>query len=58
MQERSRGTNDLLYIDRAGIREVKSKKKNLAMACINYKKAYDMVEFLEIVRLRRRRKRR
>ena len=28
----SRGTNDLLYIDRAVIREVKSRKKNLAMA--------------------------
>jgi len=39
----SRGTNDLLYIDRAVIREVKSRKKNLAMAWIDYKKAYDMV---------------
>ena len=41
--ERSRGTNDLLYIDRAVTREVKSKKKNLAMAWIDYKSAYDMV---------------
>ena len=57
-RKRSRGTNDLLYIDRAGIREVKSWKKNLAMAWIDCKKAYDMVEFVEIVRLRRRRKRR
>ena len=40
---RSRGTNDLLYIDRAVIREVKSRKNNLAMAWIDYKKAYDMV---------------
>ena len=40
---RSRGTNDLIYIDRAVIREVKSRKKNLAMAWIDYKKAYDMV---------------
>ena len=39
----SRGTNDLLYIDRAVIKEVKSKDKNLAMAWIDYKKAYDMV---------------
>ena len=39
----SRGTNDLLYIDRAVIKEVKSRNKNLAMACIDYKKAYDMV---------------
>ena len=42
-RKRSRGTNDLLYIDRVVIREVKSRKKNLAMAWIDYKKAYDMV---------------
>ena len=36
----SRGTNDLLYIDRAAIKEVKSRNKNLAMAWIDYKKAY------------------
>ena len=39
----SRGTNDLLYIDSAVIREVKSRNKNLAMVWIDYKKAYDMV---------------
>ena len=39
----SRGTNDLLYIDRAVIKEVKSKNKNFAMARIDYKKANDMV---------------
>ena len=39
----SRGTNDLLYIDRAVIKEVKSRNKNLAMAWIDHKKAYDMV---------------
>ena len=38
----SRGTYDLLYIDRAVIK-VKSRNKNLAMAWIDYKKAYDMV---------------
>ena len=42
-RKRSTGTNDLLYIDRAVIREVKSRKKNLAMAWIDRKKAYDMV---------------
>ena len=42
-RKRSRGTNDLLYIDKAVIREVKSRKKNLAMAWVDYKKAYDMV---------------
>ena len=39
----SRGTNDLLYIDRAVIKEVKSRNKNLAMAWIDYKKAFHMV---------------
>ena len=39
----SRGTNDLLYIDRAVIKEVKSRNKKLAMAWIDYKKAYNMV---------------
>ena len=39
----SRGTNDLLYIDGAAIKEVKSRNKNLAMTWIDYKKAYDMV---------------
>ena len=39
----SRGTNDLLYIDRAVIEEVKSRNENLAMAWIDYKEAYDMV---------------
>ena len=39
----SRGTNDLVYIDRAVIKEVKSRNKNLAMAWIDYKKAYDTV---------------
>ena len=32
--KRYRGTNDSLYINRAAIREVKSRKKNLAMAYI------------------------
>ena len=39
----SRGTNDLLYIDRAVIKEVKSRNEDLAMAWIAYKKAYDIV---------------
>ena len=41
--KRSRGANDLLYIDKAVIREVKSRKKNVAMECRDYKKTYDMV---------------
>ena len=39
----SRGTNHLLHIDRAVIKEVKSRNKNLAMAWIDYEKAYYMV---------------
>ena len=39
----SRGTNDLIYIDRAVFKEIKSRNKNLAMAWIDYKKAYDLV---------------
>ena len=39
----SRRTNDILYIDRAVIQEVKSRNKNLAMAGIDYNKVYDVV---------------
>ena len=39
----SRGSNDLLYIDGAVIKEVKSTNKNFAMAWIYFKKTYDMV---------------
>ena len=45
----SRGTNDLLYMDGAVIKEVKSRNKNLAMAWIDYKKAYDMVPHLWVI---------
>ena len=45
----SRGTNDLLYIDRAVIKEVKSRNKNLAKAWIYYQKAYDMVLYSCII---------
>ena len=45
----SRGTNDLLYIDRALIKEVKSRNKNLAITWIDYKKTYDMVPLSWII---------
>ena len=45
----SRGTNDLLYIDRKVIKEVTSRNKNSAMAWIDYEKAYDMVPHLWII---------
>ena len=43
-------TNDLLYIDRAVIKEAKSRNKNLALAWIDYKKAYDMVPHWWIIK--------
>ena len=39
----SRGTAELLYIDQHILNESKNRRKNLAMAWIEYKKAYDMV---------------
>ena len=39
----SRGTAELLYIDQQILNECKTRRKNLAMAWIDYKKAYDMV---------------
>ena len=49
----SRGTKNLLYIDRAVIKEVKSRNKNLAMTWIDYKKAYVVphswiIEYLDL----------
>ena len=45
----SRWTNDLLYIDRAVIKEVKSRNKNSATAWVDYKQVYDMVWHLWII---------
>ena len=39
----SRGTAELLYIDQHILNENKTRRKNLAMAWIDYKKAYDML---------------
>ncbi len=39
----SRGTAELLYIDQHVLNESKTRRKNLAMAWIDYKKAYDIV---------------
>ena len=39
----SRGTGELLYKDQYILNESKTRRKNLAMASIDYKKAYDMV---------------
>ena len=39
----SRGTAELLYIDQHTLNESKTRRKNLAMALIDNKKAYDIV---------------
>ena len=41
--KRFRGTEELLYIDQHILNKSKSRRKNLAIAWIGYKKAYDMV---------------
>ena len=42
-RKQSRGTKDQLLIDKTILKESRRLKKNLAMAWIDYKKAYDMV---------------
>ena len=42
-KKRSRGTKDQLVIDKTVLKDCKRRKTNLAMAWIDYKKAYDMV---------------
>ena len=50
-----KGTDDLLFIGKIILWEVPMRKKNLAVALIDYKKAYDMaphswiVEYLNMV---------
>ena len=41
--KRSRGTAELLYINQHILNEIKTRRKNLAMTWIDYKKAYDIV---------------
>ena len=45
----SRGTTELLYIDQHILNEGKTRRKNLAMAWIDYKKAYDMAPYSWII---------
>ena len=42
-QKGKRGIHDLLYIDQYILKEVKNRRINIAMAWIDYRKAYDMV---------------
>ena len=45
----SSGTTELLYIDQHTLNESKNRRKNLAMALRDYKKAYDMVPQSRII---------
>ena len=42
-RRKSRRTEDQLYIDKMILKEVKTRKKNLAMGWIDYQKAFDML---------------
>ena len=42
-KKKSRGTKDQLLIDKAILKDSKKKHRNLAMAWVDYRKAYDMV---------------
>ena len=48
-RRKSGGTNDLAFVDKMIMREVKMRKWNLSMIWIDYKKAYDMVPHLCII---------
>ena len=53
-RKQSRGTKDQLLIDKAVLLKAKSKRANLAMAWVDYKKAYDMVPhswLLEVIKM-------
>ena len=39
-RRKSRGTNDLLFLDKRVMREVKMRKQNLSMAWIDYMSTY------------------
>ena len=48
-KKRSRGTKDQLIIDKTVLKDCRNRKTNLAMAWIDYKKAYDIVSHLWIM---------
>ena len=43
-QRGSHGTKDQLLIDKAVLKDCKKRHTNLSMACIDYRKAYDLVQ--------------
>ena len=48
-RRKSRGTNDLLFIDEMIMREVKMRKQNLSLAWIDCKRSYDIVPYSWII---------
>ena len=48
-RRKSKATNDRLFIDKMIMKEFKMRKRNLSMAWIDYKKAYDMVPLSWII---------
>ena len=53
--KKSGGTENHLFIDKTILRNCKNRKVNMAMASIDYRKAYDMIPhswILECIRLR------
>ena len=57
MPQEKKGTHNRLYIDQYVFKDVKTKRNNVAMVWINYKKAYDIVlqtwiiEYLKISKI-------
>ena len=50
-RKKSRGTKDQLLIDKAVLKEARLKKRCLSMAWVDYRKAYDMVPHLWILKV-------
>ena len=48
-RRKSRGTNDLLFIDEMIKREVEMRKQNLSLAWIDCKRSYDIVPYSWII---------
>ena len=50
-RKRSRGTKDQLLIDKAVLKEAKRCKRNLSMAWVDYRKAYDLIPHSWLLRI-------
>ncbi len=50
-RKKSRGTKDQLLIDKAVLKEAKRCKRNLSMAWVDYRKAYDLIPHSWLLRI-------